>query len=129
VIPLVPTDIDRFTNQLRTIADRYSTAWRKIETPGPHWGFFDCYYGKDGSGQSDDDSDAGRFDDVIVGTLCTLDFVASHRGSSHLRQDEQLCDFELRIERIPHELWVGENQIEDDDIELLFQQTYPARSA
>jgi hypothetical protein len=127
-IAMFPNDVDTFTNQLRTIADRYAAEWRRIGFNGGKSVFFECYYEEDLEGTSDDGGDEWRPDNVIVGTLWTADFTTNGRRFARTRHGEELEVFKLRIERIARELWVEGLPIEDDDIELLFEQSYSARS-
>jgi hypothetical protein len=120
-------EVARFMNQLRTIADQYLAEWHKIGNNGPRSVFFRCYCEEDLEGLSDDDGDEWRPVDLLVGTLSTLDFAASGRRSARMRQEEKLDVFELRIERIARELWVGGDPLEDEDAELLFERTYSVR--
>jgi hypothetical protein len=124
-VTTMPNDVVRFMNQLRTIADQYAAGWQKIGFNAPKSVFFKCYFGEN----HDDGEDEWRIDNVIVGTLSTLDFAASGRRSARMRQQEELNVFECRIERIAREVWERGRPLEDADMELLFQQTYSARSA
>jgi hypothetical protein len=126
VIPLLPTAIDTFDDKLRAIADEYSRKWPKIGSTGPDWVFFECYCGEDQEDHSG--QDGGNAEHIIMGTLSTLDFVSGRGTSAPSRQEEELDIFVLRIERIPYELWVGDHPLEEDDIELLFERTYSAKS-
>jgi hypothetical protein len=128
VIPLLPTDNGTFKHQLQTIAGEYSQEWPEIGFAEPDWVFFECYCGEDQEGHSDEGEDGGNAEHVIVGTLSTMDFPSSRERSVPLRQEGKLNVFELRIERIARELWVGGDPLEDEDGELLFEQTYSASS-
>jgi hypothetical protein len=128
-ITTLPNDVARFTNQLRAITDQYAAGWHKIGFNGPKSLFFQCCYGEDLEDHSDDGQAERRVHNVIVGTLSTLDFAASGRRSARVRQQEELGVFECRIERIAREVWLRGGPLEEDGTELLFRQTYSARSA
>jgi hypothetical protein len=128
-VTTLPNDVARFTNQLRNIADQYAAGWHKIGFNVPKSVVFKCYFGEDLEGLSDDGRAERRVDNVIVGTLSTLDFAPSGRRSARMRQQEELGVFECRLERVAREVWQRGRPLEDADMKLLFQQTYSARSA